>query len=85
MVAACRGTKAEKIRGSEYLFLTVMSLRPLKSIQGRRVLSFLATKKNPAPMGEEEGADECCREQVPDVPLHILPLRPREVEQTAAG
>ncbi len=41
--------------GRGYLFFTVMSFKPLKSIHGRRVPSFLPTKKNPAPRGDEEG------------------------------
>jgi hypothetical protein len=43
------------MRGRAYLFLIVMLLSPLKSMHGRRDLSFLETKKNPAPTGEEEG------------------------------
>ena len=32
-----------------------MSFKPLKSMHGVRDASFLHTKKNPAPRGEEEG------------------------------
>ena len=49
------GSNAELMRGNGYLFLTVMLFNPQKSIQGLKVLSFFATKKNPAPRGEEEG------------------------------
>lgn len=39
-LASCRGPKAESISGSGHLFLTVMLLRSLKSMQGRRDSSF---------------------------------------------
>ena len=43
------------MRGREYLFFTVMSFSPRKSIQGRRVESFFLTKKKTAPRGDDEG------------------------------
>ncbi len=49
-----RNSKAEFMSGRGYLFFTVMSFKPLKSIHGR-VPSFLPMKKNPAPRGDEEG------------------------------
>lgn len=47
-----KGVKAELISGRGYVFLMVMSLRPRMSMQGRRVPSFLSSKKNPAPTGD---------------------------------
>lgn len=41
--------------GNGYRFFTVISFKPLYSIQGLRVLSFFSTKKNPEPAGEDEG------------------------------
>lgn len=53
MVAWWKEVKAESGSVSGYLFLTVISFNPLLSMQGRRVLFFLFTKKNPAPTGDE--------------------------------
>ena len=53
--APWRGTKAELMRGKGYLFFTVMLFRPRSSIQGHSERSFLLTKKNPAPTGDEDG------------------------------
>lgn len=54
-VALWSGLTAELMRCKGYLFLTVMSFKLQKSIHGRREPSFLSTKKNLAPIGEEDG------------------------------
>lgn len=54
-MASLRGMKAELMRGSGYLFLTVMLFNFHESMQGQWVPSFLPTKKNPAPDGEDDG------------------------------
>lgn len=54
MLAPYNSLKAEAISGRGYLFLVVILFNPQKSIQGQSDLSFLSTKKNPAPAGEED-------------------------------
>lgn len=53
-VAPCSYSKAEEMSGRGYRFLMVMSLRPLKSMQGWRVLSFFSTKKKPGTARDKE-------------------------------
>lgn len=48
-------SKAEVMSGSGYLFFTVMSFRPWKSMHGRSDPSFSPTKKKPAATGDDEG------------------------------
>lgn len=42
-------------RGRGYLFLTVMSLKPLQLTLCLKALSFFSVNKNPAPTGDVEG------------------------------
>lgn len=48
IVAAWSNLKADISSGKGYLFLTVILLRPWKSMQGWRVLFIFTTKKTPA-------------------------------------
>ncbi len=55
MVAPWGSSEADVRSGDGYLFLTVMLLRPLKSMHLCSDLSFFSTKTKPAPSGEEDG------------------------------
>lgn len=48
-------TTAESIRGSGYLFFTVISFRPWQSVWGQREWFFSTTVREPALTREEEG------------------------------
>ena len=52
------GSNVELSNASGYLFLMVMALSWRKSMHGRRLPSFLATKKKPAATGEEDGPND---------------------------
>lgn len=50
----CNSLNADVMKGSGYHFFMVMLFSPLLSMQERNNLSFLQTKKNPAPAAEDE-------------------------------
>lgn len=52
-------------------------------MQGRRVLSFLPTKKKPAATGEEEGSDETSSQGVLNLLLHGCIFRLGQLKQAA--
>lgn len=59
-------------------------MSPRKSIQALKVLFFFATKKKPAPSGDEEGR-MIPESKDSDVPFHGFPFRGRKAVESTCG